>query len=218
MLASHGLKFDRGHDDKSWRTQTQDAQFCRASLNPYFIMKFWNSMILLLPAFFCITFANPPWHDWTNWKPRPTATVDGGIVIGVATQVPESAVTVHKFLGIPFAAPAERFSPPKPPAPFSSPYDASYYRPACLQQFNYPEAQRAQEVAIFNVPPPPGGESEDCLSLNIYVPATEGNKTVIFWIHGASFRLGRETTESLHFTRGPSNLDLAPYQYMMAVT
>lgn len=121
----------------------------------------------------------------TNYgNPGPTATLAAGVINGVSTTVPGSPVTVNKFLGVPYAARPERFSPPKPVEPWSTPYDASAYRPACIQQFNYPAAARERTIQWFNTPPPPAGESEDCLNLNIYAPVSRGKKAVMFWIHG----------------------------------
>lgn len=45
--------------------------------------------------------------------------------------------------------------------------------------------------AVFNNPPPE--ESEDCLYLNIYAPATPpggAGRAVMFWIYGGSLQFG----------------------------
>jgi hypothetical protein len=45
--------------------------------------------------------------------------------------------------------------------------------------------------AIFNNPPP--AESEDCLYLNVYAPATPAGgsgRAVLFWIYGGSLQFG----------------------------
>ena len=40
-------------------------------------------------------------------------------------------------------------------------------------------------IEVFDRPPPPAGESEDCLYLDVYVPATATkNKTVVFFLFG----------------------------------
>lgn len=119
----------------------------------------------------------------------PTATVDTGALIGVATSLSGTNVTVNKFLGVPFAASPTRFAPAVRPTAWQSPYDATKYGPACIQQFNYPEAARNMSIAFYDTPPPPAGESEDCLNLNVWVPETaEKNKTVMVWIY-VRFRL-----------------------------
>jgi hypothetical protein len=68
---------------------------------------------------------------------KPTVTVVQGSIKGISTAVPGVSSPVHKYLGIPFAAPPERFSPPTVPGPFvPNPYDASTLKPACIQEFN----------------------------------------------------------------------------------
>lgn len=116
----------------------------------------------------------------------PTATVDSGSVVGVQTTLPGSSATVNKFLGIPFAAPVVRFDQPQPVEKWFSPYDASKYGPACIQQFSYPEITRNATMQWFNNPPPPAGESEDCLNLNVFAPSGASGKAVMFWIYGVS--------------------------------
>ncbi|KAE8420530.1 Carboxylesterase [Aspergillus pseudocaelatus] len=142
---------------------------------------------------------------------RPTVTIDAGVVAGTTTSIPSSTVTVNQFLGIPFGAPPVRFSPPQPPAPWSSVYDASEYNPDCIQQFNYPEASRNRSIAVFNTPPPRGGEeSEDCLHLNIFAPksAAEGSKAVLFWIYGGGFVLGASSLPVYDGTSLAANEDV----------
>ncbi|KAK7903774.1 hypothetical protein LTR67_001794 [Exophiala xenobiotica] len=121
----------------------------------------------------------------------PTVTIDSGVVVGTTTQLAGATVAVDKYLGIPFAASPTRFALAVKPTPWKSPYQATKYGPACIQQFNYPELSRNATMAWFNTPPPPAGESEDCLNLNVYVPATPGkNKTVMAWIYGGSLQFG----------------------------
>lgn len=114
----------------------------------------------------------------------PTVTIDSGPVVGLVTTLSGGSVSVDKFLGIPFAASPTRFAPASRPTSWQAPFDATKYGPACIQQFDYPETQRNQTIALFNTPPPPAGENEDCLNLNVYVPGTPGkNKTVMVWIY-----------------------------------
>ncbi|GAB1199964.1 hypothetical protein APSETT444_009324 [Aspergillus pseudonomiae] len=142
---------------------------------------------------------------------HPTVTIDAGVVAGTTTSISSSTVTVNQFLGIPFAAPPVRFSPPQPPAPWSSVYDASQYRADCIQQFKYPEASRNRTIAAFDTPPPRGGEeSEDCLHLNIFAPqaAPEGSKAVLFWIYGGSFAMGASSLPIYDGTGLAANQDV----------
>ncbi|KAI9368530.1 Carboxylesterase [Aspergillus egyptiacus] len=124
---------------------------------------------------------------------RPTAVIDSGTVAGASTSFPSSTVTVNKFLGIPFAAPPVRFSPPRPAHSWEGIYDATEHKPSCIQQFNYPEETRNRTMQFFNTPPPPAGESEDCLYLNVFAPAgatSEEPKAVLFWLYGGALMFG----------------------------
>lgn len=54
-----------------------------------------------------------------------------------------------------------------------------------------PLASSQLTQAIFNNPPPE--ESEDCLYLNVYAPATPAGgkgRAVMFWIYGGSLQFG----------------------------
>lgn len=65
----------------------------------------------------------------------PTATVDSGMVIGISTELPEAKHAVNKFLGIPYAAPIERFERAKAPIPWSDPVTTDDFGPSCIQYF-----------------------------------------------------------------------------------
>ena len=90
---------------------------------------------------------------------------------------------LSKFLGIRYAqAPVgeRRFKAPEPIAPTSKTIDATQYGDR-----NFDIGQPERFTAMFDIP---GAESEDCLFLNIYVPAdTTGPKPVLVWIHGGAF-------------------------------
>ncbi|PHH69000.1 hypothetical protein CDD83_5863 [Cordyceps sp. RAO-2017] len=114
-------------------------------------------------------------------------TMPAGRVMG------QSTGTTHNYFGIPFAAPPERFEPPRAARRWKGTYDATRHKPACVQKFRYPHDARNRTMSWFNSPPPPGGESEDCLYLNVFAPAgaTSGsNKAVMFWVFGGGFSFG----------------------------
>ncbi|MCJ1392608.1 hypothetical protein MMC18_005478 [Xylographa bjoerkii] len=127
----------------------------------------------------------------------PTVTIPPGIVIGTTTTLPSVTAVVNKYLGIPFAAsPPRRFLPPAPPASWSKPLMANSFKDTCLQQFNYPEASRNFSLYLNQVPPPAPVESEDCLYLNVFVPATATSASglaVMFWIYGGNLQSGTAT-------------------------
>ena len=122
----------------------------------------------------------------------PTVTIASGPLIGTTTAVPSATAAVNQFLGIPFAlSPPVRFAPPTQPKRWHDPLRVTTWKPACVQQFNYPETVRNFTMLVFNNPPP--AESEDCLYLNVYQPSTPappGGRTVMFWIYGGSFEFG----------------------------
>lgn len=121
---------------------------------------------------------------------RPTVSLSAGVVVGTSTG------PVDRFLGLPFGK-AERFDPPQPVPSWEEAYDASQYKPSCIQKFQYPEGARNRSISWFSTPGPPAGESEDCLYLNIFTPAgaaTGSNpKPVMFWLFGGGFSFGTGT-------------------------
>jgi para-nitrobenzyl esterase len=88
---------------------------------------------------------------------------------------------VLEFKGIPYALPPMgnlRWELPKPVNHWNDVYDATRYRSACaqLERYGIPESS----------------ESEDCLYLNVTVPAPgdqppKGKRPVFVWIHGGGF-------------------------------
>lgn len=105
----------------------------------------------------------------------PVATTQYGPVQGARVGA------VNEWLGIPYAAPPVgnlRWYPPQPPAPFTGTFQATQFGSSCPQgtsQFGRPST------------------SEDCLFLNVYVPAgatAASRLPVMVWIHGGAFITG----------------------------
>ncbi|KAL5384915.1 hypothetical protein DPSP01_005022 [Paraphaeosphaeria sporulosa] len=122
---------------------------------------------------------------------KPTATIDSGVIVGTTTSLPSAPAVVNKFLGVPFAAPPNRFEPPRNHKPWTQPLDTKTRKPACVQEFAFPQPVKNLTLALFNTPPPE--ESEDCLYLNVYAPATpapKGGRAVMFWIYGGGLYFG----------------------------
>lgn len=96
----------------------------------------------------------------------------------------ETTGSVTSFKGIPFAAPPVgelRWRPPAAPAAWTGVREARTFGPACMQM-------RAPQPGA-----PPMAQSEDCLYLNVWAPASAkpGRKLpVMVWIHGGSFTGG----------------------------
>lgn len=111
---------------------------------------------------------------------QPIATVSG-LVEGVE----EDGALVFK--GIPFATPPVgplRWRAPAPPAPWAGVRNADQFSPICVQPAAYPD----------DAPPEP--MSEDCLYLNIWVPAGAHGEPlpVMVWIYGGGLLNGTAST------------------------
>jgi para-nitrobenzyl esterase len=90
---------------------------------------------------------------------------------------------IHAFLGIPYAQPPVgdlRWKPPVPVAKWEGVHRAADFGAHCIQGKVYDDM-------VFRDP----GGSEDCLTLNVWVPAhAEGKLPVMVWIHGGGFVAG----------------------------
>ncbi|HTQ96939.1 MAG TPA: carboxylesterase family protein [Candidatus Acidoferrum sp.] len=87
---------------------------------------------------------------------------------------------VNVFLGIPFAAPPVgplRWKPPQPPAAWTEVRNTTEYGAHCMQ------------AGFFKVVLSGPGQSEDCLTLNVWAPAGKdvSKLPVMVWIYGGGF-------------------------------
>jgi para-nitrobenzyl esterase len=116
-----------------------------------------------------------------------TTTATGDVVArtkaGELRGAYENGVAV--FRGVPYAAPPVgelRFSPPQPMPAWQGARDATKDSPIAPQG----RSRLAHVMGDFERP-----QSEDCLTLNIWTPATDAKKRpVLVWIHGGAFASG----------------------------
>lgn len=106
----------------------------------------------------------------------PAVSTTSGVVRGLTEG------DVSSFKGIPFAAPPVgefRWRPPQPVTAWQGERDATKYGPNCAQSgFGGAPGSIAQ------------GSSEDCLYLNLWLPAgtkADAKLPVMVWIHGGAF-------------------------------
>ena len=91
---------------------------------------------------------------------------------------------VAVFKGIPYAQPPvgeRRWKPPLPVGDFDVPFAAVKFGSACVQP-------KPVAASVYASAPKP--MSEDCLSLNIWVPNNAQKAPVFVWIHGGALRAG----------------------------
>lgn len=129
-----------------------------------------------------------------------------GTLQGLTQVIPNahgSIKAIHKFLGIPYAAPPTgdlRFAPPRPHKGWKRDgiYKATQFRSICMQQITHYNVSILQAWEGFSEAEE--NISEDCLYLNIYTPAENASKLqqnksqqlypVLAYIHGGGFFAG----------------------------
>jgi len=107
--------------------------------------------------------------------------------------------SVRQFLGIRYAEPpvgALRFAPPKTKTKATGAIDATKFGASCMQQFSNGKTIYTEQVPQFLIN---GGNSEDCLFLNVWAPVVkqkrDGYETkkglpVLLYIPGGGFTGG----------------------------
>lgn len=115
-------------------------------------------------------------------RPESVVPTSSGEIEGVARNTTNGLV--FTFLGVPYAEPPvgpRRFKKPEPFTPMSGVFSANQSGPSCIQN---------------NIPGfPIEDKSEDCLTLNIFVPKTmrpSKLRSVMVWIHGGGFMIGNK--------------------------
>ncbi|MXZ87197.1 MAG: carboxylesterase/lipase family protein [Acidimicrobiia bacterium] len=108
-----------------------------------------------------------------------------GAVRGTVVDTPYG--TVRQFLGIPFGKPPvgeRRFCAPEAVAPWEGVLDAGAFGPDPVQSVDGPYTGVIPGTVTDSV-------SEDCLTLNVWVPAgDEAGLPVMVWVYGGAFLMG----------------------------
>jgi len=157
---------------------------------PKSLMSFKGILVVLLAAIFLRLPAA---------SKTPTVQLDQATFIGAPNG------TAVRFLGIPYGkstAPPNRFKKALPTDPYTGVHNATAYGPSCPQQDvlsglvldpTLPAATAQTLGAFVNAIVITGATSEDCLSVNVIVPANipKGTKLpVIVWTYGGGFMIG----------------------------
>jgi para-nitrobenzyl esterase len=130
-------------------------------------------------ASFCLSFLFAFLSAWPS-RAEDVVTVETGKLRGALN----ADKTVRMFKGVPFAAPPVgelRWKPPQPAIAWTGIRAAHKFGPACLQTDVF------GDIYFRDAQP-----SEDCLNLNIWIPANaeSNNLPVLVWYYGGGFVAG----------------------------
>jgi carboxylesterase type B len=126
--------------------------------------------------------------------PSSTLLVQNDIFAVQGTVWPNNSA-VHFFGNIPYAEPPVqtlRFQPPVTKSPSADLINGSWFGPSCIQYSNGQPTVYSEYLRGFLISPGQS-QSEDCLTLNVWAPASAkaGDALpVMIWIHGGAHTSG----------------------------
>ncbi|KAK4565655.1 hypothetical protein LTR86_003503 [Recurvomyces mirabilis] len=123
----------------------------------------WSIFLAIAQA-----LARPPSYPGSDGL---TIQTTAGPVTGF---VNDTAPQVRQWLGVPYAQPPVgdlRFAPPQKTSFSSHPINATAFAPSCMQQYSNGSTIYTEVLNEFLIN---GGDSEDCLYLNVWAPAATG--------------------------------------------
>nr|XP_038954071.1 pyrethroid hydrolase Ces2e-like isoform X2 [Rattus norvegicus] len=145
-------------------------------------------------------------HDSSEANPiRNTHT---GLVQGKLVHLKGTKSGVHSFLGIPFAKPPVgplRFAPPEAPEPWSGVRDGTSEPARCLQNDDIVNLEGLKRIKMIM---PHFSMSEDCLYLNIYVPAHANESSNLPTVANLSDCETSNSEALVHCLRGKSEAEI----------
>jgi para-nitrobenzyl esterase len=103
--------------------------------------------------------------------------------------------TTNAYLGIPYAEPPVgqlRYQAPRELNTPNVTRNTTAFGPACIQ------------LPSANLFPSPTGESEDCLTINVWTPKNSSSgrlKPVFIWIYGGAFGIGTSSSTGKRYKR-----------------
>ncbi|XP_052585065.1 pyrethroid hydrolase Ces2e-like isoform X4 [Peromyscus californicus insignis] len=138
----------------------------------------------------------------------PIRNTHTGQVRGSLVHVKDTKVSVHRFLGIPFAKPPVgqlRFAPPEAPDPWNGVRDGTLQPAMCLQNDDIMNLDGLKRIKLIM---PPISVSEDCLYLNIYTPAHAHEGSNLPTVENLSGCATLNSEALVHCLRGKSEAEI----------